>query len=561
MGQGPVPSPPWSVDCPVPTVDSRAVRYSVRTLSELPRVLLCTFDVLPGPTGSSRRLTEYLKALEGRFQAVVISTKTPDHSHIERFLGARLLRVPVGGGDLGSKLLAFERAVRRQLESEEYALAHFTDPFGGFPLCERRDELGYRLLYEAHGFPSQELRYTYPRTEGDPRFLSRVRRQELFCLMNADLVVTGSPTTARFIRELGVSEEQIQVLRAPVDLTSYAPAAMGLPDATPMRVLYLGNQAGYQGLPTLLRAVQHACQRAELHLSVVGPQGIEGQPRLEDLLEELKLRGKVEIQPPLPASELPKALAACDVGVLPLEALERNRLQGGPLAKASEYLAAGRPVVAADLPLTRQMLPESATVFFPPGDFVRLGEALVELAGQPRRRVELGENARAAAAKHLDASLIQGRLLEIYRKLVHGAPMSADAPGEGRPETGTPTGNAIALLSREGPKTDPAIAPSRARSRGQKADLEDTDPGEGKALPAATEQAEREEPLEVGSEDILEGEGAVSSAPESRLDPWFAQLAHGYCPPEGAQLARPPPPPIAATPGAPNPLPEGAVER
>jgi hypothetical protein len=28
----------------------------------------------------------------------------------------------------------------------------------------------------------------------------------------------------------------------------------------------------------------------------------------------------------------------------------------------------------------------------------------------------------------------------------------------------------------------------------------------------------------------------------SALDPWFAQLAHGYCPPEGAQFARHTPP-------------------
>lgn len=30
--------------------------------------------------------------------------------------------------------------------------------------------------------------------------------------------------------------------------------------------------------------------------------------------------------------------------------------------------------------------------------------------------------------------------------------------------------------------------------------------------------------------------------PDSALDPWFAQLAHGYCPPEGAQFARHTPP-------------------
>jgi hypothetical protein len=42
-----------------------------------------------------------------------------------------------------------------------------------------------------------------------------------------------------------------------------------------------------------------------------------------------------------------------------------------------------------------------------------------------------------------------------------------------------------------------------------------------------------------------EAEAKDSPLPEplaSALDPWFAQLAHGYCPPEGAQFARHTPP-------------------
>ncbi|HEX4620322.1 MAG TPA: hypothetical protein VH208_02040, partial [Myxococcaceae bacterium] len=67
-------------------------------MSELPRLLLCTFDVIPAPSGTSRRVTEYLKGLSDRFNVVVLSAKTPDVSHIEKYQGARLLRVPVGTG-------------------------------------------------------------------------------------------------------------------------------------------------------------------------------------------------------------------------------------------------------------------------------------------------------------------------------------------------------------------------------------------------------------------------------------------------------------------------------
>ena len=74
------------------------------SVSEQPRVLFCCFDVVPGPHAQSRRLTEYIKGLGDRFQVVVLSVKTADNSHIQRYHGARLLRVPVGSGDLPARV-------------------------------------------------------------------------------------------------------------------------------------------------------------------------------------------------------------------------------------------------------------------------------------------------------------------------------------------------------------------------------------------------------------------------------------------------------------------------
>jgi len=450
----------------------KRTEYPAARLSDLPRLLLCSFDVIPGPSGSSRRLTEYLKALPDRFSVVVLSAKTPDHSHIEKYQGARLLRVPVGAGDLASRIQAFERAVKRQLDSEEYALAHFTDPFGGYVLCEMKADYGYRLIYEAQTFPSQELRYTHPQTEGDRRFLAKVRRQELFCLMNADLVITGSETTRTYIRSLGASTEQTRVMRAPVDLGPYTPDVLGAPDSQPMRLMYLGSQAGWQGVPTLLRALAMAIEQGgEVKLTLVGPRHPDWQPHLEDLAKELGLQEHVEFQPPVLHDDLVKVLALADVGVLPLEDVDRNRLQGGPLAKTTEYLAAGRPVIAADLPVTRELLPSSATLFHPPGDAKALADCILELARDVPRRVELGREARAFAEHELDAGLIRGKLLDIYDELL-GKQHTVGARSEMVPEptmTGTPTNRLPNLKPPESGKRPPrANKPSASKGSNRK---------------------------------------------------------------------------------------------
>ncbi|WP_224361889.1 glycosyltransferase family 4 protein [Hyalangium versicolor] len=478
-------------------------------MSDLPRLLLCSFDVIPGPSGSSRRLTEYLKALPDRFSVVVLSAKTPDHSHIEKYQGARLLRVPVGSGDLASRIQTFERAVRRQLDSEEYALAHFTDPFGGYALCELKADYGYRLIYEAQTFPSQELRYTHPQTEGDKRFLARIRRQELFCLMNADLVITGSQTTRTYIQTLGASTEQIRVIRSPVDLVPYTPDVLGAPDGQPMRLMYLGSQAGWQGLPILMRAMALAMEQgAEVKLTLVGARHPDWQPHLEDLAKELGIQEHVEFQAPVAHDDLVKVLALGDVGVMPLDDVDRNRLQGGPLAKVSEYFAAGRPVLVADLPVTRELLPSSAVLFHTAGDARSLADSIVELAQDVPRRLAMGREARAFAEQELDAGLIRGKLLDIYDELlgkqtVVGTPSEMPVPTM----TGTPTNRLSQIKPPEGGGS------SGKGSRGGKSEK-----GKSKKKAAAKEKEKEKEDLPLVVGQVLSESGIDDRLVKTELD-------------------------------------------
>ncbi len=439
-------------------------------MSEQPPLLLCCFDVIPGPSGISRRVTEYLEGISEKYQVVVLSTKTPDHSHIERYRGARLLRVPVGTGDLPSRIQTFDRAVRRQLESEEYLLVHCFDPFAGYALCERRDELNYRVVYDAQTFPSQELRYSHPHLEGDRRFLSKVRRQELYCLMNSDAVITGSETTRAFILDQGVPGHQVRVIRPPVDRTPYTPEVMGRPDASPMKILHLGSQLSYQGLPTLLKALSIAMSSADVRLTVVGPKHSDWQAHLNDLVTELKLTGKVEFQAPVAHADVHKIVATCDVGALTLDDNERNRRQGGPLARLGEYLAGGRPVLAADLPVTRELLTDAEAAFYAPSDSRGLAEKIVALAQDPKRRVRMGAAARHLSEKY-DAAFVRGQLLDLYADLA------------GRPR-GDPGEEAAAEITRSAvrptedssktgrQKTDPAIRLGGVPETGETTDPE-----------------------------------------------------------------------------------------
>ena len=618
-------------------------------VSDAPRILFCCFDVVPGPHPLSRRLGEYLKGLGDRFQTVVLSRKDADHSHIERYQGARLLRVPVGTGDISSQLQMFDRAVRRQLDSEEYLVAHFFDPFVGLPLCERKADFGYKLVFDASNLPSIDLAAMGTESDGEAerRLVARARRQELFCLLNADAVIVGSDVSKRYVTALGVSAEAVHTLRAPVDLAPYTPELMGAPDHASMKMVHLGSAAGFHDLKLAIEAVALASQTADLSLAIVGPQTPGLHEPLVALVEEKKLGSRVEFQPPVAHDDLHKILSTADVGLLTLEDGERNRNFGGALARAGEYLASGRPIIAADLPVVHELLPASARVLYRPGDARSLSDAMVELASDVPRRVQLGAAGREHAALW-STSRAADRLVTIYETLTNRSlvpssslPVDADGPTQLGAAPGSPDSNIGTNKVKTDPaiphetnkvKTDPSIqgavdpeartdmgSPTRGPIMGVPLrEGEDALPVvSGEVLAAAEEPAgpvtqenqmgsdeaqrpsgssptlppvlsppiaEATEPLpvakahfpepspddeaaEVSEDDVMQVEGVLEGdedvpeadaisldaasaslgVPDSAVGLWFAQLVHGWCPPESNLFARHTPP--TTTPG------------
>jgi glycosyltransferase involved in cell wall biosynthesis len=387
------------------------------------KVLLVTFSVLPEPTGSSARATELLRGLTPIYQVDVLTTKTPDHTHIERFFGARLLRVPVGNGEVPARAQAFERAVRRQLESEEYELVHVTDPHGGYPVCELKGRYGYKVVYECQSLPSLDLRHTHPQLENDRRFLAKLRRQEIFCLMNAEAVVVTTQATVRYLSGMGIPEHRMHVIPplADLELLSKVGPAPGEPEI--LRVLYLGRDAPWQGLPTLLQAIRLAGERCQIRARIAGPASGERR-RLTEMARGLGLldpggRARVELSDPVPHDGVVALLQGADVGLAPLEAVPRNADQGVGPAKIAEYCAAGRGVLASDLPAVRELVdPGEQAVLVPPGDPQSLSRALVDLATHSDLRSMLGDKARLRARERFDADGARRTLIGIYRDLV-----------------------------------------------------------------------------------------------------------------------------------------------
>lgn len=104
-------------------------------------------------------------------------------------------------------------------------------------------------------------------------------------------------------------------------------------------------------------------------------------------------------------SRLPLYQAAADVLLMPY-GRSISASSGQDIAevinpmKMFEYMAAGRAIITADLPVIREVLDESRAVFCEPGDLAAWKAALEALLADPERRQTLADGARGEVRKY-----------------------------------------------------------------------------------------------------------------------------------------------------------------
>lgn len=189
-------------------------------------------------------------------------------------------------------------------------------------------------------------------------------------------------------------------------------------------VLACGRLVPYKGFDVLVRAAAGQ----EFDVWIVG-EGRE-RPRLEDLIEELGVVDRVRLLGPVPDEELSKLMLMADVFAMP----SVSNAETFGLAQL-EAMAAGRPVVntALDTAVPRVARDEREALTVPPGDPVKLAQAINRLMASPDLRSRLGAAGRRRAAAVYPMEAFRSGIEAVYRRAVARAPAhSRGAPPSGR---------------------------------------------------------------------------------------------------------------------------------
>lgn len=117
----------------------------------------------------------------------------------------------------------------------------------------------------------------------------------------------------------------------------------------------------------------------------------------------------------VPPDEAPLYLSAFDVCALPLPAETHFAQYASPM-KLFEYMAAGRAIVASDLPSWSDVVTDRETaLLLPPDDVAAWSEAIDSLRHDGDLRMRLGKCARERALEHYSWDVRAERILAHIR--------------------------------------------------------------------------------------------------------------------------------------------------
>ncbi len=237
----------------------------------------------------------------------------------------------------------------------------------------------HRFIVESHSIPA------HPR-----KFL-----QALVC---AHAIVTLTHLLKEDLGALGVPPEKILVAPDAVDLAEFsisiskeeARQKLALPVDKKI-VLYTGHLYSWKGVGTLAEAAKEFSADATLFLFVGGVE-----PEIYPFTSVYGALPQIKIIPFQKRSLMPLYLKAADVAVLPTSGkMPIGARYTSPL-KLFEYMASGTPIVASDLPSTREILSEESALLVVPDDSKAFADGVRRFLAEPELGTRLSQNARTA---------------------------------------------------------------------------------------------------------------------------------------------------------------------
>jgi glycosyltransferase involved in cell wall biosynthesis len=389
----------------------------------MPRVLYTAFDIVPSPKGASTHILHNMRGLvNGQFDVHLFTPSDgvlPLEDSIE---GTRVTRIPQNlSQSFLERAVHFGRAVFQHLTLHpDYDVVHFRNIWDGLAIVQNKKRFGYKTLFEVNGLPSIELKYHYPGI--DLGLLAKIKEQEIATLHLSDAVICPSNVTRDYIASLGLNRNLVTVIPNGVSPSDFSSSPLPPREGRVPVLLYIGTLADWQGLDVIVKALPKILEHGPVQLRIVGRGRSRQRKILSKHIRKLGVEGSVVVRPAVPHHEISALIVEADICVAPLGLNDRNVTQGACPIKVLEYMAAGRPLVASNMPIVRELVREDVdALLFSPNDPEDLARQVLALLNDFELSKRIAQAASARSLTKFTWHEAQKKLLKVYGSLLESA--------------------------------------------------------------------------------------------------------------------------------------------
>lgn len=362
-------------------------------VSEPPVVFLMTNSFETG--GSEIQFATLVQALEENGCRAHIGCLATRGSLPDGF--DRVQEFPVGTSLYSVRSLQTRLRLARYLRKNRVAVAHAFDFYTNLVLIPAAKLARVPVVIGSH------------RQLGDLLGPTKFRAQ-LAMLRWCDRVVCNSQAAATRLIDRGLPKDKIAIVANGLDPAAFMPVAPALarhPSVMRVGMIARMNTRSKNHRDFLIAAARlsHSLPHAEFVLAGDGPLRQELQQQARDLGigDRVQFLGE--------RRDIGAVLASVDVSVLPSfsESLSNAIL---------ESMAAGVPVVAADVGGNPELITSERGILVPAGNPDALTVAIERLLRNPVLRIELGQNAKRFAQTNFTRAAMAKRYEDLYADLI-----------------------------------------------------------------------------------------------------------------------------------------------
>ena len=205
-------------------------------------------------------------------------------------------------------------------------------------------------------------------------------------------------------------------------------------DYQPKAVVHVGAHARSRGCGVMIEAFDLVVQQIpDARLWLVGPFNHPPyQKEVEQLISRRNLQNVAKLVGEVPYPEALKWVSRAAVGLIAYQAV--SQYQECLPTKVLEYMAAGIPVVATDVPANRNIIEAADCGYLvEPAAPQAYAEAIIDLLTHPDKAKQLGLNGRRAVFDQYDWRMEEKKLLSTYSSIENGQALVGQPNSSMRP--------------------------------------------------------------------------------------------------------------------------------